>query len=164
MQLTNDDIEWLKSNEGCPESSHSNGIYHSYRDGGGGEWTIYYGCCFDADGCKVNRATVWTDEEANKNFIALHKKHEDKVNRLCKIDNVTLTQGQFCALVDFDFNTGSLDRSTLWKRIVNKAPIEEIEKQFLRWVYDNGKIVNGLRNRRLKEIERYKSNGSSSST
>lgn len=154
MILSKDNIEFIKSNEGCPDSSFRDGLYHSYLDSGG-EWTIYYGCCYDSDGCKVTKSTVWTEKEAEQNFIALFNHSVDKVNKLMKKSNVQLTQNQFGALVDFDYNTGALHTSTLWKKIVSGAPITEINKQFLRWVYDNGQVVKGLRNRRLKEIAYY---------
>ena len=158
MNLVEDDIEWLKANEATTafiQKHYYNGFHHSYRDGGAGKWTVFYGCTYDLDGCPVNKSSMWSDDYANKVFEKSHQKAVSQVNKLADRDNVKLTQGQFCALVDFEFNTGALASSTLWKKIVSKAPTKEIEEQFLRWVYDDKVFVSGLKNRRLKEIERF---------
>jgi len=69
--------------------------------------------------------------------------------------NVPLTQNQFDALVSFVFNIGTgkagFAGSTLLKKL-NLGLYEEIPAQMRRWVRDNGRIVEGLINRREKEI------------
>lgn len=66
---------------------------------------------------------------------------------------VPVTQNQFDALVSFVFNIGihAFSRSTLLKKL-NAKEYDAIPDQFRRWVWDNGRKVTGLANRREKEI------------
>ena len=67
---------------------------------------------------------------------------------------VPLTQNQFDALVSFVFNVGvqAFLESTLLK-LLNAGDYNSVPDQLRRWIYDNGKVVKGLKNRREKEIE-----------
>ena len=69
--------------------------------------------------------------------------------------NITLTQCQFDALVDFCFNLGQqkLLNSTLLAKISVHASDDEIAAQFRRWVYGGGKKLNGLVKRREWEAQ-----------
>ena len=71
--------------------------------------------------------------------------------------NITLTQGQFDALVDFCFNLGQqkLLNSTLLAKISVHATDDEIAAQFRRWVYGGGKKLNGLVKRREWEVAQW---------
>lgn len=73
------------------------------------------------------------------------------------VDIKKMTQGQFNALISFAFNVGSanLNRSTLLKKVIAKAPRKEIEAEFLKWNKAAGKVMEGLTNRRKKEIKMY---------
>jgi lysozyme len=66
---------------------------------------------------------------------------------------VALNQNQFDALVSFTFNVGegAFRGSTLLK-LLNQEQYDEVPAQLRRWVRDNGQIVQGLVNRREKEI------------
>jgi len=66
---------------------------------------------------------------------------------------VALNQNQFDALVSFTFNVGegAFRGSTLLK-LLNQGQYNEVPAQLRRWVRDNGQIVQGLVNRREKEI------------
>lgn len=66
---------------------------------------------------------------------------------------VSLNQNQFDALVSFVFNvgTGAFRGSTLLK-LLNQGQYDQVPAQLRRWVRDNGKVVQGLVNRREKEI------------
>jgi len=73
------------------------------------------------------------------------------VNRGVK---VPLTQNQFNTLVSFTFNVGDesfLDSTLL--RVLNQNQYGVVPSQLRRWKYDNGKVVQGLVNRREKEIQ-----------
>ena len=76
------------------------------------------------------------------------------------VDSLTrddITQNQFDALVSLAYNIGieALKRSKLL-RLVNENPNDpNIAKQFMRWVYDEGRVVSGLINRRSDEINLY---------
>lgn len=69
-------------------------------------------------------------------------------------------QGQFDALADFAYNLGlgALKSSTLFKFIKEGRSEKEIQAQFRRWVYCNGKVLGGLVKRREWEAERYVEN------
>ncbi len=66
---------------------------------------------------------------------------------------VALNQNQFNALVSFTFNVGSsaFRNSTLLK-VLNQEQYDEVPAQMRRWNKVNGKVVQGLVNRREKEI------------
>lgn len=70
---------------------------------------------------------------------------------------VCRTQGQFDALVDFCFNlgTGALAGSTLLRKIRLGAGVKEIQTEFRRWSYSNGKRLPGLVKRREWEARRW---------
>lgn len=71
---------------------------------------------------------------------------------------VRLTQNQFNALVSFAFNVGiSAFSSSTLRRKLNMGLYDEVPTQLIRWVYDGGKVVRGLINRRNAEIELWKS-------
>lgn len=67
---------------------------------------------------------------------------------------MTITQNQFDALVSFTFNLGSgkLESSTLLKKL-NQGNIADAANEFDRWVYADGKKLNGLIARRAAEKE-----------
>jgi len=75
---------------------------------------------------------------------------------VCRLINVSLTNGQFDALVSFTFNLGSgaLQRSTL-RRKVNREEHEEVPEQLLRWVWAGGRKLRGLIRRRKREALLY---------
>lgn len=65
----------------------------------------------------------------------------------------SLEQHQFDALVSFAYNVGcsAFENSTLLKR-VNEARLSEVPAQLRRWVHCGAKVVQGLVNRREKEV------------
>jgi len=75
-----------------------------------------------------------------------------------RLIDVRLTQGQFDALVSFTFNLGSgrLQSSTL-RRVVNRVEHAEVPRQFVRWVYADGRKLPGLVRRRMEESIIYQS-------
>ena len=67
--------------------------------------------------------------------------------------DVPLTPHQRDALILFTFNVGmaAFAGSTLL-RLLNQEDYAAVPTQLRRWVYDNGVVVQGLRNRREAEI------------
>jgi lysozyme len=67
-----------------------------------------------------------------------------------------ITQNMFNALVSFVFNVGSgnFGSSTLLK-VLNKQDYEETARQFHRWIYDEGDIIDGLISRRADESKQF---------
>lgn len=69
-----------------------------------------------------------------------------------------INDDQFAALVSFTFNLGpaALQRSTLRQKI-NYGLYDEIEQEFLKWVYAGGRKLVGLVKRRRVESDLFNS-------
>ena len=78
---------------------------------------------------------------------------EKEVNK----HNLNINQNQFDALVSFVFNlgVGNFARSTLLRKIKSNANDPTIKKEFERWIYAGGKVLNGLVRRRKEEADLY---------
>ena len=65
---------------------------------------------------------------------------------------VPLTQPQYDTLVSFAFNIGErqFKTSTLLRKL-NAGNYDAVPNQLLRWVYDEGEYIQGLKNRRVAE-------------
>ena len=67
--------------------------------------------------------------------------------------HVELNQNQFDALVSLAFNIGrSAFRASTLVKLLNQKQYDKVPEQMRRWVRDNGKVIQGLVNRREKEI------------
>jgi lysozyme len=117
--------------------------------------TIGYGNTYYPDGKRVTLLDKEiTKEYAFEIFKVIADKYAKRVSEMVK---KPLTQNQFNALVSFAYNvgTGAFSTSTLLKK-VNANPNDlTIRNEFARWTRANGKIVNGLVNRRKKESDVY---------
>jgi GH24 family phage-related lysozyme (muramidase) len=116
-------------------------------------WTIGYGHTSNAGQPTVKSGMRITRQEADEILRRDIRRFEDRVNRLVK---VPITQGQFDALVSFDFNTGALHSSTLLKRL-NAGRHQEIPAQLMRWTKGGGRELKGLVNRRRDEAALWRS-------
>jgi lysozyme len=117
--------------------------------------TIGYGNTYYPNGKRV----TLLDEPITKEYaFEIFKVIADKFGRrVLSMVKKPLTQNQFNALVSFAYNvgTGAFSTSTLLKK-VNANPNDlTIKNEFARWTRANGKIVNGLVNRRKKESDVY---------
>ena len=117
--------------------------------------TIGYGNTYYPNGKRV----TLLDEPITKEYaFEIFKVIADKFGkRVSEMVKKPLTQNQFNALVSFAYNvgTGAFSTSTLLKK-VNANPNDlTIRNEFARWIRANGKIVNGLVNRRKKESDVY---------
>lgn len=117
--------------------------------------TIGYGSTFYENGSKVKL----TDMPITKlRAEQLLKNTADKfAERVAVLITKPVTQNQFNALVSFAFNVGvsALKVSTLLKLVNNNPNDANIAKEFLRWNKVNGRVVQGLTNRRIKESALY---------
>lgn len=118
----------------------------AYWDEDGGVWT----CGWGATGPDVNKATRWTQEEADarlKNDVQRH--YED----MCRLVKVELTQGQVDGLTDWIYNLGApkLASSTLL-RVLNFGEYTKVPDQIRRWVYAGGEVNERLKQRREREV------------
>lgn len=137
-------IDFIRSREGLrlvayPDPGSANGLpvtngYGSTRRLDGGPWTV---------GERI------TETEAVALLSRDLSDAEAAVNRLVK---VPLTQSQFDALVSFVFNVGAgaFERSTLL-RVLNSGDYAGAAAQFGRWIYNDGKVMQGLSARRAAE-------------
>jgi lysozyme len=133
-------LDFVKKWEGCK--------LVAYQDGGG-VWTIGYGTTWYPDGSKVKEGDVCTKEQAD-NWLTI--KVNEIVFFIFSLVKVPLNENQLSALVSFTYNVGeaAFKNSTLLK-LLNNGKYKEAADQFPRWNKDNGKVVNGLTNRRLDE-------------
>lgn len=141
MKIDQAGLKFLHDREGCS--------LVSYLDTGG-VWTIGWGST-RMFGNPVRKGMTCTQVEADEQAFKDIFDVENTVNRAVK---VPLTQNQYDALVSLAYNIGTyaFTRSTLLKKL-NSGDYEEAARQFMRWIYDNGKEVEGLKNRRRKEKE-----------
>lgn len=109
-----------------------------------GVWTIGYGHTNN-----VKQTDIITRKQADEFFDKDIKQFEKIVLELCR---VPLKQGQFDALVSFTYNVGksAVASSTLLK-LLNQKNYSAAANQFTRWVYANGKKLQGLVKRREEE-------------
>src|SRR5215831_15903035 len=113
-----------------------------------GVWTIGWG----HTGLKHNDGTVHKGrviDEAEATKLLTHdlRAFAERVQKLVK---VKLTDDQFGALVSFDFNTGSLHKSTLLKKL-NAGDYEGAAAEFPKWNKAGGQVLRGLTRRRKSE-------------
>lgn len=140
MKLSEKGLELLKSYESLRLTA--------YRDSGG-VLTIGWGHTKgvkEGDTCTLAEATQFLLDDVAEAEKAINKQ------------NLNLNQNQYDALVSFVFNVGAdaFKKSTLLKELKkNPNNQDNIKREFRRWNIDNGKIVDGLINRREKEIKLY---------
>ena len=103
-------------------------------------------------GPDVKEGQTITKDEATKLLQQDVQTAENELNQLIK-QNVLLTQNQFDALCSLVFNigVGNFRKSTLRKKLLNH--IQSVDCEFMKWVYSDGHYVQGLYNRRKKEVE-----------
>lgn len=115
----------------------------------GGVWTIGYGTIKYPDGTKVKKGDTCTQGQAE-----LWLKNDCQWVDACldKYVNVNINQNQFDALASFIYNVGeaAFVKSTMLT-LINQNNMISAASQFDRWVFDNGKRIQGLVNRRSKE-------------
>lgn len=116
----------------------------AYKDGGG-VWTV----CYGKTGKGVVRGVTYTPEQCRLFLDEESALFADEV--LSAID-VPVTPEQLSALTSFAYNVGleAFRTSTLLSKL-NAKDYYGAANQFPRWSYDNGKLVPGLRIRRMKE-------------
>lgn len=144
MQISHNGLEFVKGNEGYRAQA--------YLDGGG-VWTIGYGTT-RINGKPVEAGMTCTEQEATQWLLSDLADTQTAINQLV---NVPLTQGAYDALCDFVYNVGitAFKNSTMLKKLDAKD-YSGAALEFIRWKYDNGKVVEGLLNRRKREQEMFK--------
>lgn len=142
MKVSRAGIEFIKFFEGCN--------LRAYRCPGK-IWTIGYGHTEN-----VYSSDKITKDEAEYLLCKDIAKCEAVIN---KYVTVSLSQGQFDALVSFVFNLGELNfrSSTLLKKL-NSGQTNEVAKEFERWNRVGGQVSDGLSKRRLAESKLFSEN------
>jgi len=117
--------------------------------------TYGYGSTRKLDGTPVKKGDRINLVDAEKLLIKETSEFAKGVTRL--LGGVQLNENQFSALVSFAYNLGlgNLEKSTLLKIIKADPNSPLIQSQFLRWNKANGKVLNGLTNRRKEEANLY---------
>lgn len=146
MKINKEGLKFIADNEGFRKKP--------YLDGGGVP-TIGYGSTFYPNGRKVTMDDKPISKELALCFFeSIAEKFAEGVD---KVIFKPLSQNQFNALVSFAYNVGlgAFRRSTLIEMVNQKPDDPKIMEQFMRWIYDNGNVVEGLRKRRKKEADLY---------
>lgn len=129
-------VELIKHWESCRLAAY---------DDGGGVWTIGYG----HTGSDVEEGLLITQEEAEDLFREDLRCVAQSVEMFVL---VPISDSQFGALVSLAYNIGlyAFSSSTLIKYL-NASNYGGASREFLKWEYDNGKVLKGLRLRREAE-------------
>ncbi|WP_231957951.1 lysozyme [Novosphingobium resinovorum] len=140
----------IKKWEGCAKRL-ADGTYAAYPDPGsadGKPWTIGWG----STGTDVKKGVVWTQAQCDARFDVDIVSYVNEVAAF--LGSSPTTQNQFDALVSFHYNTGKITSSTLGK--LHKAgDFAGAQGQFGKWIYNDGKPMTGLKNRRADEAALY---------
>lgn len=118
-----------------------------------GVWTIGYG----HTGKDVRPDMVINLMRAGELFDADLARFEAGLDALISKSEVTLTQGQYDALVSFAYNVGldAFKGSTLWCKVKTNPADPTIPAELRRWVYSKGVKLPGLVRRREGEARIY---------
>lgn len=140
MRISQNGIDLIKRFEGCRTKA--------YQDTGG-VYTIGWG---HIKGVKRGDTAMLAECEK-----FLQDDLADAEEALSDLVKVPLHQNQYDALCAFVFNVGKkrFESSTLLKKL-NAGLFDQAAAQFLRWIYDNGKVITGLVNRRQSESDLFK--------
>ena len=150
-------IELIKKKEGIKLNSKGQAI--AYQDTGK-VWTIGYGTTnYDlvpAIKSRFGRGNVAKGDiisvaEAEQLLNAVVTTIAQKITP--KIKRVAPTTNELASLISLAYNigTGAFLKSKLFELYNANKPKLEVANRFLDWVYDNGKKVQGLVNRRKAE-------------
>ncbi|MBN5282608.1 lysozyme [Serratia ureilytica] len=140
MKISDDGMALIKRFEGLRLQAYQDSV---------GVWTIGYGWTQPVAGRKVGAGMAIDAATAERLLVCGVAQFEQGVERLV---TVTITQGQFDALVSFAYNLGlrALEKSTLLRRL-NAGDRQGAADQFGRWVNAGGVRLDGLVARRAAE-------------
>lgn len=143
-------VKLIQKWEGC-EKRRADGTFQAYPDPGssnGDPWTIGWG----STGADVKKGTIWTKAQCDERFTRDMQKYIDRV--LKALGTAQTSQNQFDALVSFHYNTGAISTATL-TRLHKAGKFAEAQAQFGNWIFNDGKPMKGLKNRRADEAKLY---------
>jgi len=128
----------------------------AYRDTGG-IFTIGFGSTYNYDAKRKVQEGDIIDKETALRWLRLDAgKFAEGVKKLVK---VPINQNQLDSLTSFAYNLGlgSLQRSTLLRKLNAGSPKEEVAAEFLKWNKDDNRVLLGLTKRRKAESELFMS-------
>jgi lysozyme len=142
MKASDEAIVILKAEEGFSQKP-----YWDYA-----QWTVGYGTKCPDDKLEEYKQNGITEEEAEVLLREHITRFELEVNKFIDKTGISLNQNQFDALVSFVFNLGRdrFRQSSLLK-FLNSAHFPLAGGQFDRWIYADGKVMQGLVKRRAAE-------------
>lgn len=138
MEVSEEGLKLTEDSEGCR--------LKAYQDTGG-VWTIGYG----------HTGGVLPNQIIQQDIAEVLLKHDTAYAvGIINAHALPCTQGQFDALTDFVFNVGpSQFLSSHLYRYHVAGEYEKAANEFPKWKYDNGRVIDGLVERRNKERELY---------
>lgn len=131
----------------------------------------FEGCRLETYKCPAGYLTIgWgTTDGVTKGmkisqFMAdylLERQLDELAGKIYLLTAYSIDRYKVWALASFAYNVGlgALKKSTLLKKVMAKAPPEEITKQFMRWTKAGGKELPGLVRRRKAEAELFNTGG-----
>jgi GH24 family phage-related lysozyme (muramidase) len=130
------------------------GRVQAYPDpgSGGDPWTIGWG----STGADITKGTIWTREQAHKRFVEHVRQFSNGVTR--NVAGSPTTQNQHDAMTSLAYNVGlaNFAGSTLLKK--HKAgDYAGAAAEFGKWTRADGRVMQGLVNRRADEARLYRS-------
>lgn len=143
-------VKLIQAWEGC-ERRRADGRFDAYPDPGSGDghpWTIGWG----STGPDVKKGVIWTQAQCDARFDQDMLAYVAEVAAV--LGDAPTTQNQFDALVSFHYNTGAIGTATL-TRLHKQGRYAEAKAEFGKWIYNNGKPMNGLKRRRAAEAQLY---------
>jgi len=136
-------IDFIKQWEGCKLTA--------YKDGGG-VWTIGYGII-----ANVKPGMTITQDQAEKLLKDYLVKQDVELNKLLSGTEL-ISQEQYDAISSFAYNIGITQLKTSsflkflidkdWAKAANQLVRRDSKGIYHGWIYDNGKKISGLINRR----------------
>lgn len=140
MKTSKNGIQLIKQFEGCRLKAYKCPA---------NVWTIGIGHTETVNGKPIVEGMTITELMAETLLAIDLQKFENAINTKVK---KPLTQNEFDALVSFVFNNGigAFEQSTMLK-LLNQGNFNLAAKQFDRWIYAKGKVLNGLKKRRAAE-------------
>ncbi|MBO9725573.1 MAG: lysozyme [Novosphingobium sp.] len=136
--------------EGCARR-RADGLFEAYPDPGsrdGKPWTIGWG----STGTDIGPGTVWTQAQCDARFDSEIVRYVREV--IAAIGDAATSPGQFDALVSFHYNTGAIAKATLTK-LHRQGRFAAAAAEFGKWIYNDGKVLEGLKRRRAEEAALY---------
>lgn len=153
--LTYTTIELIKHFEGWHRVAQGNPSVVFAYDDPAGFCTIGYGHLISRKLCRNTNLDKFTDGLSEVNGTELLKSDTSLARRAVLKHvgkNINLTNNQYGALSSFVFNVGSTNfKNSTMLQLIKLKKFEAAEKEFRRWVLADGKVYNGLVERRKCE-------------